>query len=63
MTEPVTSHTQRFVRSSWILDRDLAYARHYPAVAWSGSFARDVAALGAWHGRNGDPEWAQGAPA
>lgn len=31
MTEPVTTHTQRFVRSVWMLDRDLAYARHYPA--------------------------------
>ena len=33
MTEPVTAHTQRFVRCLWTLDRDLAYARHYPAVA------------------------------
>ena len=35
-TEPVTAHTERFVRAVWSLDRDLAYARHYPAVAWSG---------------------------
>ena len=58
MTEPVTAHTQRFVRSVWMLDRDLAYARHYPAVAWSGSFSRDADALGAWHTRQGDPAWA-----
>ncbi|WP_433346399.1 V-type ATP synthase subunit A [Microtetraspora malaysiensis] len=45
MTEPVTTLTQRFVRSQWTLDRDLAYARHYPAVSWSGSFARDADAL------------------
>ena len=32
LTEPVTAHTQRFVRCLWTLDRDLAYARHYPAV-------------------------------
>jgi V/A-type H+-transporting ATPase subunit A len=57
MSEPVTSITQRFVRSLWALDRDLAYARHYPAVAWAGSFARDAAALGAWHTRSGDPAW------
>ena len=31
LTEPVTTHTQRFVRCLWSLDRDLAYARHYPA--------------------------------
>ena len=57
MTEPVTAHTQRFVRSVWMLDRDLAYARHYPAVAWAGSFSRDAAAVGTWHGRSGDPDW------
>ncbi len=57
MTEPVTAHTQRFVRSVWLLDRDLAYARHYPAVAWAGSFSRDAAALGSWHGTRGDPDW------
>ena len=59
LTEPVTSHSQRFVRSTWVLDRDLAYARHYPAVSWDGSFARDAAVLGEWHARNGDPAWVQ----
>jgi V/A-type H+/Na+-transporting ATPase subunit A len=55
MTEPVTTYTQRFVRSLWTLDRELAYARHYPAVSWSGSFCRDVAAVAAWHADTGDP--------
>lgn len=59
LTEPVTAHTQRFVRSVWTLDRDLAYARHYPAVAWSGSFSRDAAPLASWHVGAGDPLWAQ----
>jgi V/A-type H+-transporting ATPase subunit A len=59
LTEPVTAHTQRFVRSLWTLDRNLAYARHYPAVSWTGSFSRDVDALGAWHARHGDPSWAR----
>ncbi len=58
MTEPVTTDSQRFVRSLWMLDRDLAYARHYPAVSWTGSFARDVEALGRWQSANGDPGWA-----
>ncbi len=57
MTEPVTAHTQRFVRALWTLDRDLAYARHYPAVSWAGSFSRDVDALAAWHARHGDASW------
>jgi len=58
MTEPVTTDTQRFVRSLWLLDRDLAYSRHYPAVSWTGSFARDVEAVGLWHAANGHPGWA-----
>jgi V/A-type H+/Na+-transporting ATPase subunit A len=57
MTEPVTAHTQRFVRSQWSLDRDLAYARHYPAVSWSASFGRDAEQCAAWHARTGDPSW------
>ena len=58
MTEPVTTYTQRFVRCLWTLDRDLAYARHYPAVSWSGSFSRDDDAIAAWHASVGDPAWA-----
>ncbi len=58
-TEPVTAHTQRFVRGLWNLDRDLAYARHYPAVSWAGSFSRDADRLGTWYARNGDTGWAR----
>ena len=58
LTEPVTTHTQRFVRSLWTLDRDLAHARHYPAVSWRASFSRDVPVLAAWHARHGDAAWA-----
>ena len=57
LTEPVASHTQRFVQAVWVLDRDLAYARHYPAVSWSMSFSRDSDAIGRWHAANGDPDW------
>jgi V/A-type H+-transporting ATPase subunit A len=57
MTEPVAAHTERFVRSLWSLDRDLAYARHYPAVTWRRSFARDVPAIGAWHAAEGRVSW------
>jgi V/A-type H+-transporting ATPase subunit A len=57
LTEPVSSHTQRFVRTLWTLDRDLAYARHYPAVAWSGSYCRDTDTIGAWYSDHGDEGW------
>ena len=59
MTEPVTTYTQRFVRCLWSLDRDLAYARHYPAVSWAGSFSRDDDVVAAWHSGHGDPRWDQ----
>ena len=57
MTEPVTIHTERFVRSLWSLDRDLAYGRHYPAVSWRQSFSRDAQAIGSWHVAQGRTEW------
>ena len=59
MTEPVTTYTQRFVRCLWSLDRDLAYARHYPALSWAGSFSRDDDVVAAWHTDHGDPGWDQ----
>jgi V/A-type H+-transporting ATPase subunit A len=55
----VTSHTQRFVRCLWSLDHDLAYARHYPALSWTGSFSRDAETVGGWYAGNGDPGWAR----
>jgi V/A-type H+-transporting ATPase subunit A len=59
MTEPVTAQTERFIRCLWSLDRDLAYARHYPAVSWRTSFSRDVDIVGAWQAANGQPGWAR----
>ncbi|MFI1332711.1 V-type ATP synthase subunit A [Streptomyces sp. NPDC020845] len=58
LTEPVTAHTERFVRCLWSLDRDLAYARHYPALSWAGSFSRDAGTLAAQRAAAGDPAWA-----
>jgi V/A-type H+-transporting ATPase subunit A len=59
MAEPVTAHTGRFVRTVWSLDRDLAYARHYPAVSWTASSSRDAALVGRWHAGNGDRAWGE----
>jgi V/A-type H+/Na+-transporting ATPase subunit A len=59
MAEPVSAHTRRFVRSVWSLDRDLAYARHYPAVGWTQSSSRDASHVARWHAENGDPEWGE----
>jgi V/A-type H+-transporting ATPase subunit A len=59
MVEPVSAHTRRFVRTLWSLDRDLAYARHHPAVSWRDSFCRDAEAAAAWHALNGDWDWGE----
>lgn len=55
-SEPVTQHTSRFIRCFWALDRDLANARHYPAIGWLASYSEylpDIA--GWWQAR--DAEW------
>ncbi|HEY7250035.1 MAG TPA: V-type ATP synthase subunit A [Methylomirabilota bacterium] len=59
MAEPVTAHTTRFVRTVWSLDRDLAYARHYPAVSWTASSSRDAAPVARWHASKADPGWGE----
>lgn len=38
-SEPVTQHTRRFIRCFWALDRELANARHYPAIGWLESYS------------------------
>ena len=58
ITEPVSAHTQRFVQAVWALDRELAYARHYPAISLHQSFSRDHELVARWHAVHGDPDWA-----
>ena len=41
-SEPVTQNTKRFVRCFWALDKNLAYARHYPAINWTMSYSEYV---------------------
>jgi V/A-type H+-transporting ATPase subunit A len=38
-SEPVTQNTKRFVRCFLALDKNLAYARHYPAINWNTSYS------------------------
>lgn len=48
-SEPVTQNTKRFVRSFLALDRQLAYARHYPAINWLTSYSEYVEELSGWY--------------
>ncbi len=59
LTEPVSAHTRRFTRCTWSLDRDLAYARHYPAVSWRESSSRDAEAVASWHFIERDTGWGE----
>ena len=59
LAEPVTAHTRRFVRTVWSLDRQLAYARHHPAISWTDSSSRDAESIAAFKAAEGDADWAQ----
>jgi V/A-type H+-transporting ATPase subunit A len=56
-TEPVTSHTLRFVGAFWPLDAKLAYSRHYPAINWLQGFSRYVDTVAEWYQKNVAPDW------
>jgi V/A-type H+/Na+-transporting ATPase subunit A len=55
-SEPVTQHTKRFIRCFWALDRDLANARHYPAISWIDSYSEYAEELREWWDRK-DASW------
>jgi V/A-type H+/Na+-transporting ATPase subunit A len=56
-SEPVTQHTKRFIRCFWALDRDLANARHYPAIGWIDSYSEYADEVKGWWEKH-NPEWA-----
>jgi V/A-type H+-transporting ATPase subunit A len=57
-SEPVTQHTSRFIRCFWALDRELANARHYPAIGWLNSYSEYIPdVLNWWQQRESD--WPQ----
>jgi V/A-type H+-transporting ATPase subunit A len=55
-SEPVTQHTKRFIRCFWALDRDLANARHYPAIGWIDSYSEYADEVKGWWDKL-DPRW------
>jgi V/A-type H+-transporting ATPase subunit A len=57
-SEPVTQHTKRFIRCFWALDRELANARHYPAIGWIDSYSEYADEVKAWWDKL-DPRWAE----
>ncbi|MDR0785450.1 MAG: V-type ATP synthase subunit A [Treponema sp.] len=55
-SEPVTQHTKRFIRCFWALNRDLANARHYPAISWIDSYSEYAEEVKAWWEKV-NPQW------
>jgi V/A-type H+-transporting ATPase subunit A len=56
-SEPVTTHTKRYVRCFWGLDAARAQARFYPAIHPLQSYSRDVDVLKHFWSQNGHPTW------
>jgi V/A-type H+/Na+-transporting ATPase subunit A len=56
-SEPVTSHTKRYVRAFWALDVKRAQARLYPAVHPLQSYAEDARGFAAWWAEQGNAHW------
>jgi V/A-type H+-transporting ATPase subunit A len=57
LTEPVSRHTQRFTRCFWALDRTLAHARRFPAVALRDSYGEAGDAVAGWWAAHVAPDW------
>jgi V/A-type H+/Na+-transporting ATPase subunit A len=54
-SEPITQHTLRMTGTFWALDRDLARARHFPAVDWRRSYT--LYQLAGWFGGDVAASW------
>ena len=56
-SEPVTSHTKRYVKAFWALDVKRAQARFYPAIHPLQSYAEDARTFAPWWAEHGNREW------
>jgi len=56
-SEPVTTHTKRFTRVFWALDKELADARHYPAINWIQSYSEYIDNVSEWWSKNVSRDW------
>jgi V/A-type H+-transporting ATPase subunit A len=56
-SEPVTQNTKRFVRCFWALNKNLAYARHFPAIDWLISYSEYLDDLSNWYETNIDKKF------
>lgn len=58
-SEPVTNHTKDIIQTFWALSKELADARHYPAISWSESFSGAVEEAASWRHEKVNDAWAE----
>ena len=58
-SEPVTTHTKRYVRCFWGLDRGRAQARFYPAIHPLLSYSEEAEVLAPWWREQGNADWSR----
>lgn len=58
-SEPVTAHTKEIIQTFWALSKQLADARHYPAIDWVDSFSEHVSTAAVWWHKEIDTKWEQ----
>ncbi|MHA1785715.1 MAG: V-type ATP synthase subunit A [Candidatus Helarchaeota archaeon] len=56
-SDPVVQIAKSLVEVFWALDKDLAYARHYPAINWNISYSEFVTQVSEWWTNNISLEW------
>lgn len=56
-SEPVTSHTRRYIRALWSLDVQRAQARFFPAIHPLKSYSMDAQLLARWWHKQGCTRW------
>lgn len=56
-SEPVTTHTKRFVQCFWALDKELAGARYFPAIHYLYSYSGYGERVEPWWREQVGPKW------
>ncbi|MHA1144203.1 MAG: V-type ATP synthase subunit A [Candidatus Helarchaeota archaeon] len=56
-SDPVVVNTKKLIEVFWALDKDLAYARHYPAINWTQSYSENILQVAEWWQDNISSDW------
>jgi V/A-type H+/Na+-transporting ATPase subunit A len=58
-SEPMTQNSLRISGAFWALDTSLAHRRHFPAIAWLGSYSLYLDQVEEWYTNNVAMDWKQ----